>query len=487
MKKIKNSILLILGILCCMCFTFGLTACSNDNDSNSNANQANENIVEIYNMYVAYAEENNTTPLSYEDWLISIKGEKGDKGNDGNNGSNGKSAYEIWLENGNTGTETDFLNWLKGKDGTNGSNGNNGTNGSNGKSAYEIWLENGNTGTETDFLNWLKGKDGTNGVNGLGIKSVNINEDGDLIITFDNDTTLNAGNVVYKPNLIDDNNKITFNTLTATNNSVYGKVSNNTTTYSFNEEINLIGNAGFSVYTDIQGVNEIPTKTVNLEVGDNTFYILETVGNDNNLYTVTVRRKPIYTVTFNTNYTQTADNQLIEEDSFATEPLLTRGGYDAVWDYDFNNPIISNTTITATWEELFETTSRTNTSISIDGLSAYGKTLSTIKIPTYIDDKQVICISENAFSEIENTHFIIENGSRIIFYKHCFYKFRINNNSIEYLGTIDEWENNLDSSGCSDPWGYETIWITGAPISEPYDVLVSCSNGTWEWDGRWLD
>ena len=30
--------------------------------------------------------------------------------------SKGKSAYEIWLENGNTGTEEDFLNSLKGKD-----------------------------------------------------------------------------------------------------------------------------------------------------------------------------------------------------------------------------------------------------------------------------------------------------------------------------------------------------------------------------------
>lgn len=32
-----------------------------------------------------------------------------------------------------------------------------------GLSAYEVWLENGNTGTEEDFLNSLKGKDGGNG------------------------------------------------------------------------------------------------------------------------------------------------------------------------------------------------------------------------------------------------------------------------------------------------------------------------------------
>jgi hypothetical protein len=30
-------------------------------------------------------------------------------------GENGKSAYEIWLDNGNTGTEQDFLESLKGE------------------------------------------------------------------------------------------------------------------------------------------------------------------------------------------------------------------------------------------------------------------------------------------------------------------------------------------------------------------------------------
>ena len=53
-----------------------------------------------------------------------------------------------------------------GKDGTNGSNGKDGTNGTNGKSAYQLWLDAGNVGTEQDYLNSLKGKDGTNGKNG---------------------------------------------------------------------------------------------------------------------------------------------------------------------------------------------------------------------------------------------------------------------------------------------------------------------------------
>ena len=38
--------------------------------------------------------------------------------------------------------------------------------GQNGKSAYEIWLDEGNTGTQNDFINSLKGKDGNPGLPG---------------------------------------------------------------------------------------------------------------------------------------------------------------------------------------------------------------------------------------------------------------------------------------------------------------------------------
>ena len=67
-------------------------------------------------------------------------------------GTPGKSAYDIWIEQGNTGTEQDFLNSLKGNDGTPGSEG---------KSAYQAWLDAGNTGNEQDFLDSLIGEPGT--------------------------------------------------------------------------------------------------------------------------------------------------------------------------------------------------------------------------------------------------------------------------------------------------------------------------------------
>ena len=69
-------------------------------------------------------------------------------GQDGKNGAEGKSAYQIWVENGHSGTEQDFLNWLKGAAGEKGDKGD------QGKSAYEIFKDNypDYTGSETEWI-----------------------------------------------------------------------------------------------------------------------------------------------------------------------------------------------------------------------------------------------------------------------------------------------------------------------------------------------
>ena len=48
------------------------------------------------------------------------QGEAGEPGEDGEDGGAGPSAYEIWLELGNTGDEQTFINSLKGADGDDG-------------------------------------------------------------------------------------------------------------------------------------------------------------------------------------------------------------------------------------------------------------------------------------------------------------------------------------------------------------------------------
>ena len=105
-------------------------------------------------------------------------------------GGNGKSAFEIAVENGFVGTETEWLESLRGKDGAMGPqgeqgppgadgqpgkngeqgspgvDGRDGLDGTNGKSAFEIAVENGFVGTEAEWLESLKGKDGAVGPQG---------------------------------------------------------------------------------------------------------------------------------------------------------------------------------------------------------------------------------------------------------------------------------------------------------------------------------
>ena len=86
--------------------------------------------------------------------------------------ADGLSAFELWLENGNTGTIEDFLASLTGEpgmdgepgpqgepgmDGQPGPQGEPGVEGEPGSSAYEIWLGLGNEGTEEDFIAALSG------------------------------------------------------------------------------------------------------------------------------------------------------------------------------------------------------------------------------------------------------------------------------------------------------------------------------------------
>lgn len=148
------------------------------------------------------------------------------------------------------------------------------------------------------------------------------------------------------------NSYVSFNTLTETGENEYGAVvSNATETFSFVEEVNEIGVAEYVVATDEYGIQQVLTKIAPLNTGDNTFYVFETIdGKIANTYKVTIRRRPMYTVSFNPNGGTAVENQTIEEGSCASAPTTTRTGYTFdKWDFDCATPITENTTIDAKW------------------------------------------------------------------------------------------------------------------------------------------
>lgn len=94
------------------------------------------------------------------------KGEKGDKGDTGEQGPKGDTgATGPQGPKGDTGATGP--QGPQGTAGETGPQGPAGANGSNGKSAYQIWLDAGNSGTEADFLASLTGPQGPAGSSGL--------------------------------------------------------------------------------------------------------------------------------------------------------------------------------------------------------------------------------------------------------------------------------------------------------------------------------
>ena len=128
-------------------------------------------------------------------------------------------------------------------------------------------------------------------------------------------------------------------------------VPNQTVTLSLGDYVSVNSKSSWTLSTDIYGNNTIASKTASLAVGDNLYYILVTADNGTSqLYTLNIRRKPIYNVIFDTNGGSAVAKQEVEEGSFATAPTTEKAGYTLVsWNHDFANPITDNLVIVATW------------------------------------------------------------------------------------------------------------------------------------------
>lgn len=134
------------------------------------------------------------------------------------------------------------------------------------------------------------------------------------------------------------------------NKTGYLKVANTVTDYDFSDKFTVADGARFDVCTDKQCNNKIASKKTDIVAGDNIFYILVTNGNNVASYTITLRRRPLYAVSFNANGGTAVNSQTVEEDAIIPEPVTTRAGYTFIsWSYDFTQPIIKDTDITATW------------------------------------------------------------------------------------------------------------------------------------------
>ena len=116
--------------------------------------------------------------------------------------------------------------------------------------------------------------------------------------------------------------------------------------------------ASWTVTSDAEGREEVPSATVPLQVGDNTFYINITSGtqSNKNQYTVNIRRRAIYTVTYDFAGGGESASEQVEEDGLAPAKEGTRTGYtfsgwtagETAWDFEAS-VVTGDITLTAVW------------------------------------------------------------------------------------------------------------------------------------------
>ena len=157
-------------------------------------------------------------------------------------------------------------------------------------------------------------------------------------------------------------NGIIFNTLIINDSSANLSVSNATEEFSFEREITVSGKAKYIVALDQSGVHRVSTDRAPLAPGDNVFYVFETLDDEiTNTFMITIRRRPMYAVSFDADGYSEVQTQQIEENSFATEPAApSRTGYTFVrWNYDFAQAVTQDTEIHAVWAAKTDTKYKT--------------------------------------------------------------------------------------------------------------------------------
>ena len=108
MRKVKKILVTTLSMLAITSATLGMASCGLlggvTTPTNSSTQETTKNeIREIYDLYVVNAKAQGETPLTYEQWLLSIRGEKGEQGEQGEQGEVGPQGPQG--EQGETGPQ----------------------------------------------------------------------------------------------------------------------------------------------------------------------------------------------------------------------------------------------------------------------------------------------------------------------------------------------------------------------------------------------
>ncbi len=178
MKLLKGTTLILAGVLLCSCAV----------EQKISKQEVAESISDI-----SSDEEGNVSIVLEDGRVFSLGNLKGEKGEDGVDGKDGETTIQTITKKGKDGKNgKDGSNGIDGKNGTDGKDGRNGKDGKNGIDGKDG--KNGINGLNgKDGKDGTSGKDGVNGKDGIGIKNSTINNKGELIITYTDNSSVNLG------------------------------------------------------------------------------------------------------------------------------------------------------------------------------------------------------------------------------------------------------------------------------------------------------
>lgn len=126
-------------------------------------------------------------------------------------------------------------------------------------------------------------------------------------------------------------------------------VSSDVTVFDLSSLFKISENASFFVAESENFDNPIGFE-VTLKDGANQYYVkVKDKNNNEAIYKFIIKRKNLYTVTFNTNGGSEVPQIVCEEGQFLEAPVSLKPGYTLNWDYDFTSAINSDVTINANW------------------------------------------------------------------------------------------------------------------------------------------
>ena len=261
---------------------------------------------------------------------------------------------------------------------------------------------------------------------------------------------------------------VNFKTLEVSGSNAYGSVSNNTARFSFADEIKVGKNEKYKICKNANGTQTVD-ETVDLAYGDNYFYMYEAKKNGKKLYTINIRRRPLYNVVFNIDSENSVSYQVEESMLIQAPESPKKTGYNfAGWNYDFTIPVKQDTVIepiftvmqfTVTWKDNIGCSIAVKRTESPYASASRGKLKSGDSI--YYGDKlsiEYIANTGYSLSEIGATSIMMVHGN-------------VTSSQIYAVTSLKEYTVTWSSpSGCS---------ITVKRTSSPY---ASASTGTL-WNG----